>query len=88
MKVGVGKRNVKAEGGWGSLSKREPQPECPSVTEEHPGQWSLTSVQSPHLSALPHVYHEYTIHSVSQSPVWVDNVLFHKRRETINAMRF
>ena len=32
MRVGVGKRNVKAGGGWGSLSKREPQPECPSVT--------------------------------------------------------
>ena len=48
---------------------------------------NLTSVQSPHLSALPHVYHEYTIHSVSQGPVWVDNVLYHQRRETINTMR-
>ena len=47
---------------------------------------NLTSVQSSHLSALPYVYHEYTIHSVSQGPVWVDNVLYHKRRETINTI--
>jgi hypothetical protein len=46
-----------------------------------------SSVQSPHLSALAHVYDEYTKHSVSQGPVWVDNVLYHKRRETINTMR-
>lgn len=38
---------------------------------------NLTSVQSSHLSALPYVYHEYTIHSVSQGPVWADNVLYH-----------
>ena len=47
----------------------------------------FTSVQSPYLSALPHVYHENTKHDVSQGPVWVDNVLYHKRRETINTMR-
>ena len=38
---------------------------------------NVTSVQSSHLSALPYVYHEYTIHSVSQGPVWADNVLYH-----------